>query len=149
MSRTKWLTISFQRAWECRSEDLPSHLSSIFLPVTIIASDEAKIERSWLEAELSRLQDEDDVFSNDFHLNMIFCCRSSSVARQRQQLDESAVKLLEELGTTRHEFVGFRPWLPGPYFISAGILYEAWKLFPDDAEAFYYSTIPDPEEPNQ
>ena len=115
--------------------------------MTIIVSDEAKIECSWLKAELSRLQDGDDVYSDDFHLRMIFCCRSSSVARQ--QLDEAALKLLKELGTVHHDFVGVQPWLPGPYFISAGILYEAWKLFPDDAEAFYFSTVPDPEEPNQ
>ena len=71
------------------------------------------------------------------------------MARQHQQLDETALKLLKELGTTHHEFVGVRPWLSGPYFISAGIIYEAWKLFPDDAEAFYFSTVPDPDDPNQ
>ena len=116
--------------------------------MTVIASDEVTIEGSWLEAELSRLQTGDDVFSDDFHLNIIFFCRSTSVARQRPQLDQAALKLLEKVGTRHHAIVGVQSWPPGPYFILAGILYEAWKLFPDDAEAFYFSTVPDPDDPN-
>lgn len=122
--------------------------SSVHLPVTIIASDEAKVDGSWLAAELSRLQDDDDVFSDDFHSNIIFCRKSPSVANQSPQLDQTAVKLLEEIGTTHHGFVGFQSWLPGPYFIKDRILYEAWRLYPDFTEAFYFSTIPDPENPN-
>ena len=121
---------------------------SEFSPVTIIASDEATIEGSWLEAELSRLQDGDDVLSDDFHLNIMFCCRSSLVAHQGPQLDQAALNLLEDIGTQHHEFVGVQSWPAGPYFILAGILHEAWKLFPDDAEAFYFSTVPDPDDPN-
>lgn len=117
--------------------------------MTIIASDEAKIYGPWLAAELSRLQDSDDVFSIDFHLNIIFCRRSPAVANRGQQLDQTAVKLLEEIGTRHHEFAGVQSWIPGPYFTLDGILHEAWKLYPDVAEAFYFSTIPDPDDPNQ
>lgn len=117
--------------------------------MTIIASDEAKVDGSWLAAELSRLQDNDDVFSDDFHSNIIFCRKSPPVANQHLQLDRTAVELLEEIGTTYHGFAGFQSWLPGPYFIKDRILYEAWRLYPDDAEAFYFSTIPDPDDPNQ
>ena len=116
--------------------------------MTVIACDEATIEGSWLETELSRLQNGDDVFSDDFYLNIIFCCRSSPVAHQDPQLDQAAVKLLKEIGTLHHVFVGIQSWPAGPYFILAGILYEAWRLFPDDAEAFYFSTVPDPDDPN-
>lgn len=123
--------------------------SSVHLPMTIIACDEARISGSWLRAEFSRLQDNDDVFSDDFHSNIIFCCKSPSVADQRPQLDKTAVELLEEIGTTYHGFAGFQSWPPGPYFIKDGILYEAWKLYPDDAEAFYFSTVPDPDVPDQ
>ena len=116
--------------------------------MTVIVSDEAKIDGSWLAAELSRLQDNDDVFSDDFHSNIIFCCRSPSVANQCPQLDQTAVQLLKDIGTTHHEFAGVQSWLSGPYFILNRILHEAWKLYPDDSEAFYSSTIPDPEDPN-
>ena len=116
--------------------------------MTIIVSDVATIEGSWLETELSRLQNGDDVFSDDFFLNIIFCCRSSLVAHQRRQLDQAALKLLEDIGTMHHEFVGVRSWPAGPYFVLAGMLYEAWKLLPDNAEAFYFSTVPDPDDPN-
>lgn len=118
-------------------------------PVTIIASDEAKIDGPWLAAELSRLQDADDVFSDDFHSNIIFCCRSPAVAKQGQRLSQTAVKLLQEIRTTRYEFAGSQSWISGPYFSLNGILYEAWKLYPDNAEAFYFSTVPDPDDPNQ
>ena len=116
--------------------------------MTLIASDEVTIEGSWLEKELSRLRNGDDVFSEDFYLNIIFCCRSSAVVHQRPQLDQAALKLLEEMGTQHHEFVGVRTWPAGPYFILDGRLYEAWKLFPDGAEAFYFSIVPDPNDPN-
>lgn len=131
------------------SEQLSSMPSSVHLPVTIIATDEAKVDGSWLAAELSRLQDNDDVFSDDFHQNIIFCRKLPSVFNQRSQLDQTAVKLLEEIGTIHYGFAEFQSWLPGPYFIKDRILYEAWRLYPDITEAFYFSTVPDPEDPNQ
>lgn len=117
--------------------------------MTIIASDEVQIDGPWLAAELSRLQESDDVFADEFHSNMIFCCRSPAVAKQGQRLDQTAVKLLEKTGTMRWEFAGAQSWVSGPYFFLNGLLHEAWKLFPDNAEAFYFSTVPDPDDPNQ
>ena len=117
--------------------------------MTIIASDEVTIDRSWLAAELSRLQDDDDVFSDDFHSIIIFCCRSSAVVHEPQRLDPTALELLGEMGTMHYPFVGAQPWKSGPYFCLNGNIYEAWKLYPDDAEAFYFSTVPDPDDPNQ
>ena len=89
------------------------------------------------------------MFSDDFRSNIIFCCRSSVVANLGQQLDQTAVELLEEMKTKHHEFAGVQSWTSGPYFFLDGILYEAWKLYPDIAEAFYFSTVPDPDDPNQ
>ena len=71
------------------------------------------------------------------------------MAHPHPQLDQAALKLLEEIGTRHHEFLGVQSWPPGPYFIRDGKLYEAWRLFPDDAEAFYLSTVPDPEDPKR
>ena len=118
------------------------------MPVTIIASDEATITGPWLAEEFSKLK-ADDVFSDDFHSNIIFCCRSPVGAAQSLQLDHAAEKLLEERSTVHRDFVGARSWNPGPYFSLNGNIYEAWKLYPDNAEAFYFSTVPDPDDPNQ
>ncbi len=118
------------------------------MPVTIIASDEATIAGSWLAAEFSKLK-VDDVFSDDFHSHIIFCCRSPVMAAQPLQLDQAAEELLEKMSNLRREFVGARSWNSGPYFSLNGNIYEAWKLYPDNAEAFYFSTVPDPGDPNQ
>ena len=117
--------------------------------MTVIARDEVIIDGPWLAAEFSRLQDADDVFSDDFHSKIIFCCSTPAVANQRQRLDQAAMKLLDEMGTVDCRFMGVQSWLSGPYFSQSGILYEAWKLYPDNAEAFYFSTVPDPNDPNQ
>lgn len=107
------------------------------------------IDGPWLAAEISKLQDADDVFSEEFLSNIVFCCRSPRVAEQGQQLDQTALQALEEIGTMNYKFAGVQSWISAPYFSRVGIFYEAWKLYPDNAEAFYFSTVPDPNDPNQ
>lgn len=59
------------------------------------------------------------------------------------------MELLRGMGEICYEFAGVQSWKSGPYFSLNEILYEAWRLYPDNAEAFYLSTVPDPEDPNQ
>lgn len=117
--------------------------------MTIIARDEAIIDGPWLATELSSLQDADDVFCEEFLTNIIFCCRSPRVAEQGQQLDQTALRLIEERGNMKHMFAGAQSWITAPYFSRNGIFYEAWKHYADNSEAFYLSTISNPDDPNQ
>ena len=117
-------------------------------PVTVIASDDARIKDSWLLDELIRLEISDDVFSNDFLNHIIFCCRLSEVTTQDQWHDDTVAQILCDRGVKYQDFAGSRDWPSGPYFLSSNVLYQAWKLYPDTSEAFSCSAIPDPGSPD-
>ncbi|KAK5625838.1 hypothetical protein RRF57_001554 [Xylaria bambusicola] len=44
--------------------------------------------------------------------------------------------------------MGTEDILPGPYFFSASGLYSAWRIFPDDKDAFILSTVPTQDDPH-
>lgn len=56
--------------------------SNQHLPVTVIASEVAKIDGSWLAQELGKLEN-DDVFSVDFLSTVVFCCKTLSVSHHK------------------------------------------------------------------
>ena len=120
--------------------------------MTVFVLPEPGINLSTLVKELERLLKNDDVFTNAFLSNVIFCYKSSVAGGlyPEQHLEPAAQTWLENvLHVNSFEFAGAQSWLSGPYFVSGGVLHQAWKLYPDDTEAFYASVVPDPEDLNQ
>ena len=120
--------------------------------MTVFALPEPRIDLSTLVQEIERLLKNDDVFTNDFLSNVIFCYRLSTAGGlyPEQYLKPAAQTWLENAQhVNSFEFAGAQSWPSGPYFVSDGVLHQAWKLYPDDTEAFYVSVVPDPEDPNQ
>ncbi|KAI1355890.1 amidase-like protein [Xylaria sp. FL0043] len=93
-----------------------------------------------LEKAYLSYQKSDDVFCTAF-LNNVLLISDSTV-------DEPVIKLLASWGClTIFQLPSTETIRPGPYFFSACGLYSAWRIFPDDKDAFILSTIPTQADP--
>ncbi|KAI0550553.1 amidase-like protein [Xylaria curta] len=89
-----------------------------------------------LEKTYLSYQQNDDVFCDSFLAHVLLISDEMTV-------DEAAMGLLASWGCLKiFQLPSTESIPPGPYFFSACGLYPAWRLFPDDKEAFISSTIP-------
>ncbi|KAJ2993194.1 hypothetical protein NUW58_g1920 [Xylaria curta] len=95
-----------------------------------------------LEKAYLSYQQKDDVFCDAF-LNYVL------LISDELTVDEPVMDLLASWGClTIFQLPSTEDVLPGPYFFSAGGLYSAWRIFPDDKDAFILSTIPTQDDPH-
>ena len=115
--------------------------------MTVLATSKPRIDFFSLVDTLKML-DEDDVFTDDFCSNIILC--QTSATPIKQYLEQSTEAWLRSARNMKSfEIAGAQSWPSGPYFVSDGILYQAWRLYPDETEAFYFGTVPDPDDPSR
>lgn len=97
---------------------------------------------SELQAILDDFKTKDDVWSRDFIQSIIV-----QTAEFDRKLTEDEKDILRSLGASDiHLFYNGVPaaQLPqGPYFLHYGLLHQAYRLYPDTADAFIVSTVPD------
>ncbi|KAI0439741.1 amidase-like protein [Xylaria telfairii] len=117
--------------YEVRLTDSP-HLDTLtcfFLPKTTNLKDQLQ------KAYLSYRQN-DDVFCDAFLAHVLLVSDETAV-------DETVLDLLKSWGcVTIFQLPAAEEVAPGPYFFSTSGLHSAWRLFPDDQDAFILSTIP-------
>ncbi|KAK7419721.1 hypothetical protein QQZ08_010734 [Neonectria magnoliae] len=115
------------------------------IPITLLTTDEVFGD---LESLLHLLDEYDDVFTPEFGSVLVeklgkgngsnFVSLQDRSARQIYHLDD-IVGLSED----------FSELPSGPYFLHGPNLYQAWRLYEDDLEAFTFGVIPDDvNEPN-
>ncbi|KAI1422275.1 amidase-like protein [Xylaria sp. FL1777] len=95
-----------------------------------------------LEKAYLLYQKEDDVFCDAFLNNVLLVSDESAV-------DKPVMDLLASWGCLAiFQLPSTENIRPGPYFFSASGLYSAWRIFPDDQDAFILSTIPTQGDPH-
>ncbi|KAI0182735.1 amidase-like protein [Xylaria flabelliformis] len=94
-----------------------------------------------LENAYLSYQQNDDVFCDAFLTNVLLVSDETTV-------DEPATDLLASWGCLKvFQLSNTEKVPPGPYFFSACGLYPAWRIFPDDKDAFILSKIPTQNDP--
>ncbi|TRX91470.1 hypothetical protein FHL15_007694 [Xylaria flabelliformis] len=97
--------------------------------------------KNQLEKTYLSYQQNDDVFCDAFLTNVLLVSDETTV-------DKPALDLLASWGCLKiFRLTSAEKVLPGPYFFSASGLYPAWRIFPDDKDAFILSTIPTQNDP--
>ncbi|KAI0875696.1 amidase-like protein [Hypoxylon argillaceum] len=133
----KAFAIQGQCDYEVRLTDSP-HLDILtcFVP-SGTSSLKDQLEKAYLS-----YQQKDDVFCDSF-LNHVLLISDEST------IDEPVMDLLASWGClTIFQLPRTENVHPGPYFFSACGLYSAWRIFPDDKDAFILSTIPTQGDPH-
>ncbi|KAI1118268.1 amidase-like protein [Nemania sp. NC0429] len=127
----KAFAIQGQCDYEVRLTDSP-HLDTLTCFVPHGTSPlKYQLEKAYLS-----YQQKDDVFCDAFLSHVLLVSDESAV-------DEPVMDLLASWGClVIFQLPGTENVLPGPYFFSACGLYSAWRIFPDDKNAFILSTIP-------
>lgn len=89
-----------------------------------------------LEAARASYSEQDDVFCDDFLTNVLILTDDTSIS-------DSVQGLLNSWGCSNAFLLSSSDQVsPGPYFFSSSGIYSAWRLYPDDYDAFVLSTTP-------
>lgn len=121
------------------------------IPVVVLSEDEINAGPEELGRTLQYLVDNDDVCTDEFTgIIVVKPSRSAlepheayaSASDGQASLNSSSAvyhMITDGLGTS--EEVDLLP--SGPYFLSGQNLHQAWRLYPDDLDAFTFGLLPD------
>ncbi|KAK8062355.1 amidase signature enzyme [Apiospora hydei] len=108
-------------------------------PLACLALPNSTDQGGDLEKEHSHFL-ENDEFCNSFFETVLLITDKA--------LEKHACNILSGWGCTRFKQISTKTRIPpGPYFYSSSGLFKAWRLFPDDQNAFILSTIPSQHNP--
>ncbi|KAF2489454.1 putative glutamyl-tRNA amidotransferase subunit A [Lophium mytilinum] len=99
-----------------------------------------QLTSTWLREEISRFSLIDDVWSKSFLKNIVF-----EYFDEEPAIHQDIKQLCDEWGTRRVYSVrqhNADMHHEGPYFLHAGRLHPAYRLYPDTAGAFMVGTVP-------
>ena len=120
------------------------------IPVVVLSEDEVNAGPEELGRTLEYLVDNDDVCTDDF--TGIIVVKPSGPGSEPREACTSASDTQPSLDcpfTVYHMATGLdtskeKNLLPsGPYFLSGQNLHQAWRLYPDDLDAFTFGLLPD------
>ncbi|ROW08437.1 hypothetical protein VMCG_03147 [Cytospora schulzeri] len=119
------------------------------IPVVVLSENEVNSGPEELWWTLKYLVDYDDVCTDEF-TGIIVERPSSSGAASRHTLDDNASDpFLGRFPSVYHlasgdvSPQGIEELPSGPYFLSGPNLHQAWRLYPDDLDAFTFGMLPD------
>ncbi|PHH70361.1 hypothetical protein CDD82_7181 [Ophiocordyceps australis] len=108
------------------------------IPVTLLETHE--IFDGDLAATLRRFELEDDVFVSEFGSVLIEKPGSNSSTHGQKRHAAVSFRLDHAAAAPKQDFAH----LPsGPYFLHGPNLYQAWRLYPDNLDAFAFGLLPD------
>lgn len=127
------------------------------IPVVVLSEDEVNAGPEELGRTLQYLVDNDDVCTDEFTgIIVVKPSGSSSEPRGACASASDGQASPDCPFTIYHMAIGLetsteRDLLPsGPYFLSGQNLHQAWRLYPDDLDAFTFGLLPDsPFEPKR
>lgn len=101
--------------------------------------------RAYFQKTFAEFAVQDDVWSSTFAGTLVLLVTGSAQLPSQDKIDE-----LRKLGVN-HVYTMLstadEPRLPhGPYFLQHGKLQQVYRLYPDTADAFIVSTVPDHED---
>ncbi|KAH8129887.1 amidase signature domain-containing protein [Trichoderma asperelloides] len=109
---------------------------------TILTIDGQFPNASELQATLDDFSTKDDVWSRDFIGTMIV--QTTEIDRKLTGNDKDMLRSLGASDVRLFYNGAAEAQLPqGPYFLHYGQLYQAYRLYPDTADAFIVATVPD------
>lgn len=120
------------------------------IPVVVLSEEEVNAGPEELGRTLQHLVDNDDVCTDEF--TGIIVVKPSGPGLELREVCANASAVQASLGcpsTVYHLTNGLdtseeRDLLPsGPYFLSGQNLHQAWRLYPDDLDAFTFGLLPD------
>lgn len=139
--------------------------ASAAIPTTVIHAESGQLSLEVLQKSIHRFQEQDDVFNSDFVRGAYIFVHlvDGSVTEgllldgkgQTLEIDNEYTPPVElEDFLTDHSLRLFvtrtSPALPeGPYFTRGHTIHQAWRLFPDELNAFTASVVPNDDTENQ
>lgn len=120
------------------------------IPVVVLSEEEVNAGPEELGRTLQHLVDNDDVCTDEFTGIIVVkpsgsgsdsreACASASDIRASLDCPFTVYHMTNGLDTSEE-----RDLLPsGPYFLSGQNLHQAWRLYPDDLDAFTFGLLPD------
>lgn len=120
------------------------------IPVVVLSEEEVNAGPEELGRTLQYLVDNDDVCTDEFTGIIVVkpsgsgsvprkACASASDIPESPDCPFTFYHMTNELDTSEE-----RDLLPsGPYFLSGSNLHQAWRLYPDDLDAFNFGLVPD------
>lgn len=129
--------------------DQTGGLSSGFVPISVIPSGDTAFGDSALAATVQAWKEKDDVWSEAFLKGVYIAYNGSQNSPSVSLTDKSKEGYGIQLALRSASYSGgvdlSSPLPSGPYFLDplSGSIFEAYRLYDDENQAFLYSTIPD------
>lgn len=111
-------------------------------PFVVLSPKNGKLARSEVLDAVSQFTKTDDVFSADFLTDLIGLQTPGESATKVQDLRDLNTALGQWDVTSTVIVTGDRELPPGPYFLCGANVHQAWKLYPDDLDAFQTTVVP-------
>lgn len=110
------------------------------VPVVVIGRGHDTLNFSVISAKLAHFEAVDDVFSAEFGKVLIVASSRTSVKglASYQKVEPIIYHLDSEVSAVAN---GSLP--DGPYFLRGRNLHQAWRLYPDELEAFSFGVVPE------
>lgn len=114
------------------------------IPVLVLSESEINAGPEELGRTLQYFVDHDDVCSDDFTgiLVMKPSTTGHDVAPESLAALRATFSSIYHLAGSLETFANDDSLPSGPYFLSGSNLHEAWRLYPDDLDAFTFGMIP-------
>ncbi|KAI4861594.1 putative glutamyl-tRNA amidotransferase subunit A [Hypoxylon rubiginosum] len=125
------------------SDDIANNLQ--FEPYTVFYTNDSPVTASFLESAVKRFANVDDVWSNDFLTHIIL------QSEGKLEIEDAARETLQQWETRSIQYLTREKHFSipeGPYFLNAGKLHYAYRLYPDTHAAFMVATV-ESNEPNR
>ncbi|KAI6091685.1 putative glutamyl-tRNA amidotransferase subunit A [Hypoxylon rubiginosum] len=116
-----------------------------FEPCTVFYIDNSLLTSSFLVSTVKRFAHVDDVWSNDFRATIVL------QSEGKLEIEDAAREILQQWKTLNIHYLIREKYLSipeGPYFLNAGKLHYAYRLYPDTHAAFVVATV-ESNEPNR
>lgn len=119
-----------------------AHPHSVLRPATVISTGGNLSEQNIVD-EIKRFLARDDVYSEDFASTIVIHMPAGVALDSPINLSSSQQYNLKNAHLDYSLALPNENLLPsGPYFIHNDGIYEAWRLYPDDLDAFEIAVVP-------
>ncbi|KAL9637569.1 MAG: hypothetical protein Q9204_001829 [Flavoplaca sp. TL-2023a] len=117
---------------------------SIFRPVTVISTATGNLSEKDITDEITAFPAKDDVYSEDFASTVVIQLPTGTALENPINLSSIEQHSLTKSNVHYSTVIPTEILLPsGPYFVHDTGIYEVWRLYSDELDAFEIAVIPE------